>query len=93
MPVIIKFDSFWLGANKLGRNSVSAINKIYVNNGIGLDYVSAYDEGSDYESVLRDNFVGIVDARNFGNLVEAVGYAHRHRVYTSTATGFAKSSS
>ncbi|MEM0154941.1 MAG: hypothetical protein QW814_03865 [Methanothrix sp.] len=79
------------GITPVVNKKISAINKIYVNNGIGLDYASAYDEGSDYESILNGNFVGIVDSRNFGNLVEAVGYAHKKRVYTSIATGFAKS--
>ena len=79
------------GITPVVNKKISAINKIYVKNKIGLDYASVYDEGSDYESILKNNFVGIVDSRNFGNLVEAVGYAHRKRVYTSTATGFAKS--
>ncbi len=73
------------------NKKISAINKVYVDNGIDLDYCSAYDEKSDYESIMKENFVGVVDAKNFSDVVGAVSYAHKKRVYTAVATGFAKS--
>ncbi len=79
------------GITPVVNKKISAINRVYVSDGIRLSYVSAYDDESDYEEVLKDNFVAVVDSRNFDNLASAVGYAHRKRVYTAIATGFAKS--
>ena len=80
-----------IGITPVVNKKISAINKVYVSNGIKLSYVSAYDEDSDYESVLRGNFIGVIDSKNFDNLASAMAYAHNKRVYTAIATGFAKS--
>jgi len=79
------------GITPVVNKKISRINRVYLKNGVKLSYASAYDEESDYESILRDNFAAVVDSKNFDNLVAAVGYAHKKRVYTATATGFSKS--
>lgn len=79
-----------IGITPVVSRKVSIASKVYVQNGIRLNYASAYDEGSDYESIVRDNFVGITDARNLAMLRSSLEDAHNRRVYTAMATGFAK---
>ncbi|MCL4371826.1 hypothetical protein M1373_00710 [Candidatus Marsarchaeota archaeon] len=70
---------------------ISAINSVYVRNGIGLEYASYYDIDSDYESLVRGNFVGITDSQRFYDIAGVMEHAYKKRVYTAVATGFAKS--
>ena len=59
-------------------------------NGVHLDYSSSYDAESDYDSLIRDNFVGITNSRNLMQLKSGLELTHNKRVYTAVATGFAK---
>ncbi len=69
---------------------VSAINRVYNDSGANLNYVSAYEEGSDYEAVVRGNFVGVVESHRLDDLAAMLSKANGKRVYRAVATGFAK---
>ncbi len=69
---------------------ISGINKIYTKNGVRLDYASVYDEGNDYQALLRGNFAGIVENHLLGSMRVALAELYNRPVYTAVATGFAK---
>ena len=69
---------------------ISYINKIYEKHGYALKYASAYDPNSECESMLCNNFVGIVEKRNLESLANMLGCLYSKRVFTAVATGFAK---
>lgn len=69
---------------------ISRINKVYQRNGVKLDYASAYEGNDDYQSLLKGNFVGIVDNSLLSNMSVTIGELYNKKVYTAVATGFAK---
>lgn len=79
-----------IGITPVVSRRISAACGVYRSYGIGLDYASAYDAGSDYESLMGGNFVGITDSRNLDELKRSLGRIHSRRVFTAVATGFAK---
>ncbi len=79
-----------VGITPVTSRKVSAINGVYNSNGANLSYASAYDPASDYESMLRDNFVGVVESHRLDDLAVMLAKVHGKRVYRAVATGFAK---
>lgn len=79
-----------VGIKPIVSRKISKVSKVYQQNGIRLDYSSAYESESTYESLIKDNFVGITDTRNLSILKSDLELAHNKRVYTGVATGFAK---
>ena len=79
-----------IGIKPLVSRKISKLSSVYVKNGIPLDYSSAYDAESDYDSIIKDNFVGITDSRNLMQLKYGLELSHNKKVYTAMATGFAK---
>ncbi|MGD0728971.1 MAG: hypothetical protein ABR981_02750 [Candidatus Micrarchaeaceae archaeon] len=78
------------GIKPVVTKKISKISKVYVDNGIKLDYASEYDPESNYEEIVRDNFVGISETRNLYSLKEFLQTVHNKKVFTAMATGFAK---
>lgn len=78
------------GIRPIVSKKISRVSKVYLDNGIRLEYSSAYDPESNYESLVRENFVGITDARDLQTLKACLHMAHRKEVFTAMATGFAK---
>ncbi len=68
---------------------ISAINKVYRENGVGLKYTSAYDDAYEYESAMRGNFVGVVESHRLDDLAAMLGKLNNRRVYRAVATGWA----
>lgn len=66
---------------------ISQVNKAYMRAGQDLDYCSAYDNISEYEAVMRGNFVGITDKHPLRDLKALMHAAHRKNVFTAVATG------
>ncbi len=79
-----------VGIKPMVSRKISKASKVYVQNGIPLDYSSAYEMDGSHDSLINDNFVGITDSRNLMMLKSGLQMAHNKRVYTAMATGFAK---
>lgn len=79
-----------IGIKPVVSKKVSTISRVYTRNGVRLDYASAYDEGSDYESVLKGNFLGVTETRALQELKHMLEIAYNKKVFTAVATGFAK---
>lgn len=79
-----------VGITPVVSRKVSSINGVYNSNGAGLSYASAYDQMSDYESILQGGFVGIVESHKLDDLAAMLSKVHGKRVYRAVATGFAK---
>ena len=79
-----------VGIAPVTSKKVSAINSVYNSNHANLSYASAYDPASDYESLLQDNFVGVVESHRLDDLAVMLARVHGKRVYRAVATGFAK---
>src|SRR5208283_4820087 len=56
------------GIVPITSRKISAINKVYASSGIDLQYASAYDEASGYESLLGHNFVGVFESHKLDDL-------------------------
>ncbi len=69
---------------------ISRVNRVYKNNGIKLDYASAYEGSDDFQSLLRGNFVVIVENGIMNNMTFALAELYNKKVYSAVATGFAK---
>ncbi|MDE1871438.1 MAG: hypothetical protein KGI06_04345 [Candidatus Micrarchaeota archaeon] len=78
-----------IGIKPLVSRKVSRVSRVYSLNGIRLSYSSAYGD-DDYDSIVRDNFVGITDSRDLASMRSVLESAHGRKVYTAVATGFAK---
>ena len=79
-----------IGITPIVSKRISAASMVYRGCGINIEYASAYDDASDYESITRDNFVGITDSRDVRGLGSALSSIYEKRVFTAVATGFAK---
>lgn len=79
-----------IGITPLVSKKVSAASRVYRNCGVNIKYASAYEENSDYESIAKDNFVGVTDTRDMKELSGTLSSIHRKQVFTAVATGFAK---
>ncbi len=73
-------------SRKIGR-----ISKVYLDNGIMLEYSSMDNSNGNYEDLIRENFVGITETRDLQTMRACLRMAHRKNVFTAVATGFAKS--
>jgi Cft2 family RNA processing exonuclease len=69
---------------------ISRINTVYRNNGVKLDYASVLDYAGDYHTLLKGNFVGIVENHLLPSMAIALSELYNKKVYTAVATGFAK---
>jgi putative mRNA 3-end processing factor len=78
------------GITPVVSRRISAASRVYRNCGVNIAYASAYDEGSDCDSIMKGNFVGITDSRDVRALGHSIGEVHGKRVFTAVATGFAK---
>ncbi len=78
------------GVLPLVSRKISTINRVYRNNGVKLDYASAYEGNDEYLSLLRGNFVCIVENGLLGAMAAALAELCNRRVHTAVATGFAK---
>ncbi|MDE1869126.1 MAG: hypothetical protein KGH60_04150 [Candidatus Micrarchaeota archaeon] len=78
------------GITPIVSKKISRVCGIYTKNGIGLEYASVYDEGSDYESIMKGGFVGITDARNLAPLRASLSEIHNRDVSTAVVTGWSK---
>lgn len=78
-----------VGIKPIVSRKINEINKVYMRNGIPLDYASVY-ENDDHESIMSHNFVGIVETRNINTLANKMSSVHGRHVYTAVATGLAK---
>ncbi|HUB92657.1 MAG TPA: hypothetical protein VL945_01730 [Candidatus Saccharimonadales bacterium] len=100
---IVLFGAYALGKaqeiNKIANDTgvcpvvdkkISEINRIYSNHGVKLDYVSAYKDELEMESVVNENFLGITTAYRIHEVAKKLSHAYNRRVYTAVATGFAK---
>jgi Cft2 family RNA processing exonuclease len=79
-----------VGIRPVVNSNISRASRVYVKNGVNLDYTSAYDDNSDYEEVIRDNFVGVTTNRNLSTLKSELEKVHKKKVNTAVTTGFAK---
>jgi putative mRNA 3-end processing factor len=79
-----------IGIKPLVSKKISKVSSVYKQNGVRLDYSSAYDLETGYDSLIKDNFVGITDSRNLMTLKYGLEVAHNKKVYTAMATGFSK---
>ncbi len=68
---------------------ISAINKVYEKSGVKLDYTSAYEGNSEYESLLRGNFAVVVENSMMRTMAAAMGELYNKKVHTAVATGWA----
>lgn len=78
------------GMKPIVSKKISGINKVYEKNGVALEYASAYDGQSDFDEMVRGDFVGITECRNINGLASALAKVHNRMVFTAVATGFAK---
>jgi putative mRNA 3-end processing factor len=69
---------------------ISRVNNVYKKNGVKLDYASAYEGKDDYQTLLRGNFVGIVENSLLNSMAVTLAELYNKKVYTAVATGFAK---
>lgn len=79
-----------IGIKPVVSKRIGKASSVYVRNGIPLDYSSVYDGDDDYNSIVKDNFVGITDSRKLSALRLQLEEVHKKRIYTAMATGFAK---
>ncbi len=79
-----------IGVTPLVSRKISTASRVYRDWGINIEYASAYDADSDYEEIVKDNFVGVTDSRDLRELSGTLGKVHGKRVFTAVATGFAK---
>ncbi len=78
-----------VGIRPVVSRKINAVNEIYTEHGIKLEYASAYKREPDHEEALSRNFVGIVESNKLMDLAWRLGRAHGKRVHTAVATGFA----
>jgi Cft2 family RNA processing exonuclease len=79
-----------IGITPLVSKKISAASRVYRSCGVNIEYASAYESTGDYESITKDNFVGITDSRDMRELSRALSCIYKKRVFTAVATGFAK---
>jgi Cft2 family RNA processing exonuclease len=79
-----------IGIKPVVSKKISKLSNVYIQNGVRLDYSSAYEGTGDHDSIISDNFVGITDIRNLMQLKFGLESTHNKKVYTAMATGFAK---
>lgn len=69
---------------------IAEISAMHNSLGAGLDFLSRDMDSERTDEALSGNFVGIVEAGKLREAAAAVSAAHSKRVYTASATGFAK---
>ncbi|MDE1761718.1 MAG: hypothetical protein KGH78_00805 [Candidatus Micrarchaeota archaeon] len=79
-----------IGITPAVSKGISALNGVYSEFGIKLGYASAYDPDSNFEQLLKENFVGVVETQRLRELAGRLSAVYNKRVYTAVATGWAK---
>ncbi len=69
---------------------IAEISAMHNSLGARLDFLSRSMDIERTEETLAENFVGIVEAGKLREAAAAISAAHSKRVYTASATGFAK---
>ncbi len=77
------------GISPVVSKKISVVNSVYANNGIKLDYVSAYGD-TDADNVFRGNFVGVVENSALDALSVSLTNFYNRKVFTAVATGMSK---
>ncbi len=72
------------------NRKIAAISNMYKRCGIGLEYLSMYENVDECEEALRHNFVGITDNNSLKRIPNKLSEVHEKRVYTAVATGFSR---
>lgn len=70
---------------------ISKLNSVYNKFGITLDYASVYESEQKFDSLIKNNFVGIVETQRLNELGAKLSAIYNKRVFTAIATGWAKS--
>lgn len=70
---------------------ISKLNSVYNKFGITLDYASVYESEQKFDSLIKNNFVGIVETQRLNELGAKLSAIYNKRVFTAVATGWAKS--
>lgn len=79
-----------MGVTPVVSEKISKVCGVYRQNGIRLDYCSAYDRQSDYSDIISGDFIGITEKRDMNILKHGMEFAHDKSVFTAVATGFSK---
>ena len=100
---IVLFGAYSLGksqelikiANEIGvvpvvGSKISRINKVYCKFGVDLDYASADYNWEDRNLLIKGNFMAIVDPSSLHKISASLLSRFKKRIFTSVATGFAK---
>lgn len=79
-----------VGITPIVSKKINRVCGVYKKNGISLDYASVYEEGSDYDSIMKGGFVGITDSRDLDPLRTSLKDIHNREVSTAVVTGWSK---
>ncbi len=69
---------------------IGAINQVYENNGVGLEYLSRKKDGEEFASESGRSFVGVVEVGRLHETAQKISDQSGRRVFTAVATGFAR---
>ncbi len=80
-----------IGVTPITNKGISALNDVYIDHGVKLEYVSDHDkESEELKQMHNGNFVQICDHFSFSEYRERILGVHGRRVFTAIATGFAQ---
>ncbi|MDE1824855.1 MAG: hypothetical protein KGH61_04210 [Candidatus Micrarchaeota archaeon] len=80
-----------IGITPAVSKGISKLNRVYGKFGMNLGYASTYEDDVRFESIVKENFVGIVETQRLRELGSKLSSVYNKRVYTAVATGWAKS--
>lgn len=80
-----------IGITPVVSKGISKLNQVYKKFGFDLGYASIYNNDSNFEQLIRKNFVGIVETHRLNELARKISGVYNKRVFTAVATGWAKS--
>ncbi len=79
-----------VGAVPVTSERIEAVNKVYRQFGVRLDSVSLASDESEFSSIVKGNFMGIVEMHKLNETKRKLAGVYGKKVYTAVATGFAK---
>ncbi|MDE1870366.1 MAG: hypothetical protein KGH71_05300 [Candidatus Micrarchaeota archaeon] len=79
-----------IGITPVVSKGISRLNGVYKKFGIDLKFESVYNSESNFEQLVRNNFVGIVESSRLQELGRKLSSIYNKRVFTAVATGWAK---
>jgi Cft2 family RNA processing exonuclease len=68
---------------------ITKASEVYNRYGARLEFFSAFNGDGEYESALKENFVGITE-KDVGELAIKLHAVYNKRIFTAVATGFSK---